>query len=207
MRLVLVAPGPTPVNDGMADDALQRSRTDDWPQTMAAIAADRDRGAFSRLFLHFGPRVKGYLRRQGLSEPDAEEVMQDVMLTVWRRAGQYDPAKASPSTWIFTIARNRRIDALRRARPEPLDTDDPSLLPGADIPHADDRIDMARKAARLASAFEQLTADQADLLRRAYFDHKSHSKIAAELSIPLGTVKSRLRLAIRRLRSVMGEHA
>jgi RNA polymerase sigma-70 factor (ECF subfamily) len=174
-----------------------------WADLLALVAVERDRGAFSRLFLYFGPRVKAYLRRLGLSEPEAEEMMQEVMLTVWRRAKQFDPRKASASTWIFTIARNRRVDALRRGQIPAIEIDESLPAPEEGL-GADERIDLARFSARLASALDELPADQADLLRRSYFEDKSHSAIAAELGLPLGTVKSRLRLAVRRLRALLG---
>ena len=175
-----------------------------WADLLVSVARDRDRGAFSRLFLHFGPRVKAYLRRLGLSDPEAEEMMQEVMLTVWRRAEQFDPGKAGASTWIFTIARNRRVDALRRGRMPEIDVDEPLLVPHPG-PGVEERIDLARFSARLAAAIDDLPADQADLLRRSYFEDKSHGAIAAELGLPLGTVKSRLRLAVGRLRALLGD--
>ncbi|MGB8275811.1 MAG: sigma-70 family RNA polymerase sigma factor [Alphaproteobacteria bacterium] len=188
----------------MAADPSSGAGTDpSWSDLLAAVAGKRDRDAFSRLFLHFGPRVKSYLRRQGMGNAEAEELMQEVMLTVWRRADQFDSAKASASTWIFTIARNRRVDALRRERVPQIDPNDPLLVPQSG-PSADERIDAAERARRLAAAMTELPADQADLLRRSYFEDKSHSAIAAELRLPLGTVKSRLRLAVRRLRALIG---
>jgi RNA polymerase sigma-70 factor (ECF subfamily) len=175
-----------------------------WADLLVSVARDRDRGAFSRLFLHFGPRVKAYLRRLGLSDPEAEEMMQEVMLTVWRRAEQFDPGKAGASTWIFTIARNRRVDVLRRGRMPEIDVEEPLLAPHP-VPGVEERIDLARFSARLAAALDELPPDQADLLRRSYFEDKSHGAIAAELGLPLGTVKSRLRLAVGRLRALLGD--
>jgi RNA polymerase sigma-70 factor (ECF subfamily) len=148
--------------------------------------------------------VKAYLRRLGLSDPEAEEMMQEVMLTVWRRAEQFDPGKAGASTWIFTIARNRRVDVLRRGRMPEIDVEEPLLAPHP-VPGVEERIDLARFSARLAAALDELPPDQADLLRRSYFEDKSHGAIAAELGLPLGTVKSRLRLAVGRLRALLGD--
>lgn len=165
-----------------------------------AIASHGDQQAFARLFGHFGPRVKAYLMRLGVEPAVAEEIMQEVMLTIWRRAGSYNPAMAAVSTWIFTIARNRRIDARRRdARPE-LDPEDPALTPDPPPP-ADAVVAAAQSQAQLAAAIDALPTDQAQLVRMSFFEDKSHSDIAAALDLPLGTVKSRLRIALVRLRT------
>ena len=165
-----------------------------------AIAAHGDQRAFARLFDHFGPRVKAYLMRLGVEPAVAEEIMQEVMLTIWRRAGSYNPALAAVSTWIFTIARNRRIDARRRdARPE-FDPEDPALAPDPPAP-ADAVVATAEFQAHLARAIDALPAEQAQLVRLSYFEDRSHSDIATALNLPLGTVKSRLRIALARLRT------
>jgi RNA polymerase sigma-70 factor (ECF subfamily) len=169
---------------------------------LAAIATRQDREAFKELFAHFAPRVKAFARRSGADAQVAEDLAQDVMLTVWRRAGQYDRDKAAASTWIFTIARNRRIDMLRReARPD-FDPEDPSLKAEAGAP-ADDRLHGRRQACALRLAVDRLPEEQAELMRLAYFEDKSHGVIAEELALPLGTVKSRIRLAMRKLRDMM----
>ncbi len=127
--------------------------------------------------------------------------MQDVMLTVWRKAPGYDPQMASPSTWIFAIARNRRIDALRRDKRADLDPDDPGLMP--DTAALPDRVLDARMwETRLAGAIADLPPEQAQMLRLAYYEDRSHGDIASSLRLPLGTVKSRLRLAVARLRTM-----
>jgi RNA polymerase sigma-70 factor (ECF subfamily) len=169
---------------------------------MQAVAQRRDRTAFMRLFEHFGPRIKGYLIRQGADPASAEDLVQDVMLTVWRRAAQFDRSKAAASTWLFTIARNRRIDTLRRARRPEIDPEDPALVREPDDP-ADRVVEAAQRRASVHAAVAELPDDQATLLRLAYFEDKSHSVIAAELSLPLGTVKSRLRLAMGKLRAAL----
>jgi RNA polymerase sigma factor (sigma-70 family) len=168
---------------------------------LAAVAHSQDREAFGRLFAHFAPRVKGYLLRLGAERAQAEDLMQDVMLTVWRKAPAYDPKLASPSTWIFAIARNRRIDALRRDKRAALDPDDPGLLPEAEL-LPDRALDIGAWERRLAGAIGDLPPEQAQMLRLAYFEDRSHGEIAASLRLPLGTVKSRLRLAIARLRTM-----
>jgi RNA polymerase sigma-70 factor (ECF subfamily) len=171
-------------------------------ELMAAVAERRDRDAFVRLFETFGPRVKAYLVRQGADPASAEDLVQDVMLTVWRRAAQFDRDKASVSTWVFTIARNRRIDVLRRTRRPEIDPNDPALVPEPDEP-ADRVVEAAQRRASLNAAVARLPEEQASLLRLAYFEDKSHSVIAEELALPLGTVKSRLRLAMAKLRTAL----
>jgi RNA polymerase sigma-70 factor (ECF subfamily) len=167
---------------------------------VTAVARHGDRAAFARLFQHFAPRVKAYLMRLGADDAAAEDLVQDVMLTVWRRAPTYDPALAGVSTWIFTIARNRRIDAVRRCRRPELDVEDPALRPPT--PAApDSAVDAQQWESRLATAIAALPPEQAEMLRLAYFEDRSHTAIADALNLPLGTVKSRLRLAIGRLRS------
>jgi len=171
---------------------------------LLAVAQERDRGAFARLFSHFAPRLKTYLMRLGVDSAGAEELVQEVMLLVWRRADTFDPAQANASTWIFTIARNKRIDILRRERRPEIDADDPALVPAAPEP-ADSTVEAHQEAVRLKAAIRTLPGEQADLLRRAYYEDKAHSTISQECGLPLGTVKSRLRLALDRLRKALKE--
>ena len=171
-------------------------------ELMTAVAERRDRKAFVQLFEMFGPRVKAYLIRQGADQASADDLVQDVMLTVWRRAAQFDRNKASVSTWVFIIARNRRIDCLRRAKRPEIDPNDPVLVREPDDP-ADHVVDAAQRGERLHAAVAQLPGEQEKLLRLAYFEDKSHSVIAEELQLPLGTVKSRLRLAMAKLRAAL----
>lgn len=167
-----------------------------------AIAAGADRAAFAALFRHFAPKVKGYLVKLGADRGLAEELTQEVMLTVWRKAATFDRKQASVATWLFTIARNRRIDAIRREKRPELDPSDPMLVPDEPMA-ADDRLDAMDREARVARAIKTLPRDQADLVHEAFYLAKSHSQIAEETKIPLGTVKSRLRLAFGRLRKAM----
>lgn len=151
------------------------------------------------MFEYYAPRVKGYLKRLATDDAAAEELAQEVMLTVWRKAKQFDARQASASTWIFRIARNRRIDMARRAKRPELDADEPLLQPVEtqapdDAAHARDRED------RVRAALSCLPPDQVDLLRLAFFDGLSHSEIAERENVPLGTVKSRIRLAFAKLR-------
>ncbi len=173
---------------------------------LVAVGRARDRQAFGALFGHFAPRLKTYLRRLGCDSGAAEELVQEVMLLVWRRAETYDPAQASASTWVFTIARNKRIDVLRREQRPEIDPNDPALVPDADEP-ADQRVESRQSNDRLRAALKDLPPEQAELLRMAYFEDKPHSVISAEHGIPLGTVKSRLRLAMDRLRKAMRDVA
>lgn len=169
-----------------------------------AVGRERDRTAFSRLFNHFAPRLKAYLMRLGADSAGAEELVQEVMLLVWRRADTFDPAQANASTWIFTIARNKRIDILRRERRPEIDAEDPALVPATPEP-ADTTVEAYQEAVRLKAAIRALPEEQADLLRRAYYEDKAHSTISNECGLPLGTVKSRLRLALDRLRKALRE--
>ena len=169
---------------------------------LLAVGRARDRAAFAALFGHFAPRLKAYLRRLGTDAQAAEELVQEVMLLVWRRAETFDPAQASASTWVFTIARNRRIDALRREQRPEIDPDDPALVPDPVEP-ADRALETAQANGRLQAALKELPQEQAELLRLAYFEDKPHSVIASERGLPLGTVKSRLRLALERLRKAL----
>ncbi len=168
-----------------------------------AIAARGERDAFAALFEHFAPRVKSYLLRLGASPELAEEIAQETLLTVWRRAAAFDPARAAASTWIFTIARNLRIDAARRAN-RPIALDDPSDV--APSPISPDLVLAAvQDEARIGAAIATLPEEQSQVIQLAFFSDKPHSEIADELSLPLGTVKSRLRLAMARLRLLLGE--
>lgn len=166
------------------------------------VGVDRDREAFGRLYSFYAPRVAAYLRRIGAQSELAEDLAQEVMLTVWRRAHQFDPTKAALSTWIYTIARNRRIDSLRRERHPDFDADDPSLQ-GADAPRGDVHTESELIKEEIQRAIGTLPREQADLLRIFYFEDKTHSVIADELGLPLGTVKSRLRLAVAKLRGLL----
>jgi RNA polymerase sigma-70 factor (ECF subfamily) len=171
---------------------------------MTAVANYRDRQAFARLFDHFAPRLKAYMRQLGADPAIAEDLVQDVMLTVWRRAEQYDPSKAGVATWIFTIARNKRIDGLRRERRPAFDPKDPALVPDPE-PDADTSVHNRQQTAHIRTAIAGLPAEQARMLRLAYFEDRSHSDIAGALGLPLGTVKSRIRLAMKKLKSQLAE--
>ncbi|MBM1815910.1 sigma-70 family RNA polymerase sigma factor [Pseudosulfitobacter pseudonitzschiae] len=167
---------------------------------MVRIHTSRDRAAFAELYDHFAPRVKGFLIKSGADASLAEECAQEVMVTVWAKAHLFDASRASVATWIFTIARNRKIDALRKQRrPEPEElTWGPEEEPAqADV------IALQQESETLARAIAELPAQQRALLEKAYFGELTHSEIAAQTGLPLGTIKSRIRLALDRLRHAM----
>jgi len=172
----------------------------EWVMHMRRIAAHRDQAAFIEVFEHFAPRVKAFLMKSGATASIAEDCAQDVMVTLWNKAHLFDPARASVATWIFTIARNRRIDVLRRERrPEPED------LPWGPEAEPDqlDVLSMQQESEQLAKALRSLPDKQRELIEKAYFGDLSHSEIAADTGLPLGTIKSRIRLALDRLRHAM----
>lgn len=170
---------------------------------LVRIAQARDRAAFEQLFLHFAPRLKAFLLRGGSAPQQAEDLAQEAMLTVWRKAALFDPGRASAATWIFTIARNLRIDALRREKHSGFDPADPGLMPPAVVP-ADITVAVLQDSVAVQAALQELPGDQAQVIAMFFYSDKPHSAIASELGIPLGTVKSRLRLAMVRLRAVLG---
>jgi RNA polymerase sigma-70 factor (ECF subfamily) len=175
-----------------------------WLDDLLVAVAKGDRSAFAELFEHFAPRVKSYLMRLGCDVSAAEEIGQEVMVTVWRRAETFDRFQASASTWMFTIARNKRIDAVRRERRPEFDLADPAFMPEPE--KAGDVVVQARQETEtVVRAIDELPEEQKQLLRMAYYDDKPHSVIAAETGLPLGTVKSRLRLALGRLRKIVKE--
>lgn len=178
------------------------SNQDDM-QLLAAIA-QRDRSAFAELFGRYAVRVKAFMMRAGTAEDDADEIAQEVLVTVWRKAHQFDPRKAAVSTWIFTIARNRRIDMIRRrTRPEP-DPEDPLFQPDPE-PGGLQALSATQVSVRVQECIAGLPEDQRAVLRAAFYDGLSHAEIAAHLDLPLGTVKSRIRLAFRAMRAELGE--
>ncbi len=188
----------------MADAQTGMSAPQDRRSLDALVeaVATGDRAAFARVFEFYAPRVKAYLLRLNSSDALAEELTQEVMLSVWRKASSFDRAQASASTWIFRIARNRRIDAARRmAKPE-LDPNDPALMPPA-AQAPDEFAHAAGRENRVRAALAELPDEQVMLLQMAFFDGLSHRDIADRIGAPLGTVKSRLRLAFDKLRRVL----
>lgn len=165
--------------------------------------ANRDRAAFAAFFDLYARRIKAFVMRWGTAEQDADEIAQEVMVQVWRKAGQYDPARASAATWVFTIARNKRIDRLRKiARAEP-DPNDPLFQPDPE-PDGAAALSLRERDARMRAALAALNPDQITVVRASFYDGLSHGEIATALDIPLGTVKSRLRLAFSALKAELG---
>lgn len=174
--------------------------TGEWVRLVERIRDHRDRAAFAVLFRHFAPRVKGFLMKSGADAALAEECAQDVMTTLWHKAHLFDPSRASVATWVFTIARNRRIDLLRRdRRPEP---EDLTWGPEAE-PDQAEALALQQDSERLRAALKSLPEAQRELVERAFWGDLSHSELAAETGLPLGTIKSRIRLALDRLRHAM----
>lgn len=169
---------------------------------LVAVGARRDVEAFEALFRHFAPRVKAYMARLAGDSQAAEELMQETMIAVWNKADRFDPAKGAVSTWIFTIARNLRIDAFRRDKRPDFDPNDPAFVPD-DVAPADEIFEAQEVSVQLHQAMATLPDDQVALLKLAFFEDNSHSAIATSLNMPLGTVKSRLRLAFTRLRAAL----
>ena len=171
-----------------------------WVKQLQQVQKSQDSKAFAELFDYFAPRVKSFLIRSGASNSMAEDCAQEVMATVWLKAHLFDPSRASVSTWIFTIARNKNIDALRKQRrPEP---EDLTWGPESE-PEAADILTLQQETEQLRLAMSALPDAQQALLQKAYFGDLSHSEIAVETGLPLGTIKSRLRLALDKLRQTM----
>lgn len=179
----------------------QPDGNDEFVALVDLIRSKQDRAAFAKLFRHFAPRVKAFLIKSGANEGLAEECTQEVMATLWTKAHLFDPSRASVSTWVFTIARNRKIDAFRRQRrPEP---EDLTWGPEAE-PDQADVMALRQESEKLAEAVASLPEKQRELIQKAYFGDLSHSEIAEQTGLPLGTIKSRIRLALERLRHAMG---
>lgn len=182
-----------------SDDGL------DLSACIEAIAAEKSRVAFTTLFNHMAPRIKAYCLKRGANPAEAEETAQETMIQVWRRAGQYDPARASATTWVFTIARNKRIDLFRKEQ-HPEVTADDLIQSMSDPVDAESRLEQAEAGETLAEKIRDLSPDQAEVIHKAFFEDKTHQAISEELDVPLGTVKSRIRLALTKLRSSMSEY-
>lgn len=171
---------------------------------MARILASHDREAFQDLFLHFGPRIKALMIKAGASHDQAEDIVQDVMLAVWRKVALYVPERGTVAAWIFTIARNARIDRLRRGSSQPYKDIDDLELAGDDA-NGEDETFASQRAALVASAISELPDEQRKIIELAFVADLPQSEIATKLSIPLGTVKSRMRLAYGKLQGKLEE--
>lgn len=164
---------------------------------MIAVRDKRDRNAFGALFDHFAPRLKGFIIRSGSSAEEAEEIVQDVMLTVWQKAAQFDAERAQVSAWIYQIARNRQIDVKRKlSRPIPEEL----KLPDDPQSDATQMVALDQEAAKLKTALAELQPDQRRIVEQAYMGELTHQEISKQTGLPLGTIKSRIRLGLERLR-------
>ena len=204
-------PQGLPLEAGTLHDKPLQNRPRDFsakpPAELARLVeavARQDRDAFAALFDHFAPRIKAFLMRGNTPAAAAEELAQEALLIVWRKAAQFDRARAGASSWIFTIARNLRIDSARREqRGKVLDLEasedfEPPAPPDAELL-------VSEREQRVRTALSHLTAEQLRVVRLSFFEGKAHGDIAAELELPLGTVKSRIRLAMNRLRDLLGD--
>ncbi len=187
------------VHTGMAmkDASVPTGPGNEMTQALLAVRDRRDRAAFARLFDHFGPRLKAMLLRGGLRDGTAEDVVQEVMLAVWHKAAQFDPHRAEASAWIYRIARNRQIDLARRRPPPAPDTveEAPDLSPDAV-----QLLALEQEARLLRAALARLSPEQSRAIEQAYMDDMPHSHISQMTGLPLGTIKSRIRLGLDRLR-------
>lgn len=182
-----------------SEDVARLELMDHHRHLMARIAAERDRAAFEELFLHFGPRVKALMLNAGADAALAEDLVQDVMMTVWKKVDLYVAERGTVSSWIFTIARNARIDRLRRGVSRPYE-DVESLELAADESDGEDHAITNQRAERVADALLNLPDEQREIIELAYIKDIPQSAIAEKLDLPLGTVKSRMRLAYAKLR-------
>jgi RNA polymerase sigma-70 factor (ECF subfamily) len=190
------------MGSGSSND--NQNNLSEWDRLLLRVGSDRDRSAFKKLYEHFAPRLKSFLLRIGSDMSAAEEICQESMIMVWRRAETFNPDSAGASTWIFTIARNKRIDKLRKDnRPLP-DLNDPSFFQ-IPVDKSDDILQRVEEEKKIKNALKNLPPEQAKLILSTYYEEKSHRKIADETNLPLGTVKSRIRLAINRLRTQLEE--
>ncbi|MEO8855378.1 MAG: sigma-70 family RNA polymerase sigma factor [Burkholderiaceae bacterium] len=174
-----------------------------WSTQMAAVSVQRDRASFMRIYDHFAPRLQRYLRNLGVPESIADELVQEALLTLWRKAAMFDPTRASLSTWLYRVARNLYIDHVRK---------EPHWLPVQEGLDRIDQLESTRLDSQPESSFDQdllkqaidrLPPVQAKLIRMCYLESKSHSEIARELEMPLGTVKSSLRRSFAKLQGSM----
>jgi len=176
----------------------------DFSQMIVAVARHRDRSAFAALFEHFAPRLKAYLVRAGADEAQADELAQEALLTLWRKADTFDPTRATAATWIFTIARNLRTDRFRKQwRDVPAGDDMPDTIDEAASP--DETLSDAERGERVRQALRQLPPEQIKVIELSFFEDQPHAEIAQTLGLPLGTVKSRIRIAMTKLRDLVGD--
>lgn len=200
LRLIARTTGSAASTEASAQAAT--SGPDKSLEILVVAVGRGNRTAFAELFERVAPRVKGYLMSMGASEDQAEEVAQDVMVAVWRKAGTYKPGKAAATTWIYRIARNRRIDLWRREHRSALDPHEP-LLHGSEPEWPSQALEAEELADHVRQAIAALPDELSHILRLAFFEGLTHAEIARRLHLPLGTVKSRVRKAIRSVRNIL----
>ncbi len=185
--------------------AEQASINERMQRNLLAIASDRDETAFADFYAYFAGRVKSFLMGKGMNEDTSEELVQEIMITVWRKAQSYDPGKAAASTWLFTIARNRRIDYLRGNSRIEVELDDYMLEEDDTVVSQEASLNLIQQSSILEKTLTKLPQDQQQVMHLSYYRGLSHGDIAQWLSIPIGTVKSRIRLAMQTMRSEFSE--
>jgi len=168
------------------------------------VGLTQDRDSFARLFAIFAPRVKAYMMKVGSDPASSEEITQETFIRVWRKAGQFDPKKASAVTWIFTIARNLRIDRLRKENRPTFDPDDPIFIPETSQTPLEN-MEQSTIVERVKLSISGLPEDQREVVQLSFIEGLSHQEIADAIGLPLGTVKSRLRLSFVKLRHALGD--
>jgi RNA polymerase sigma-70 factor (ECF subfamily) len=168
------------------------------------VGLTQDRDSFARLFAIFAPRVKAYMMKVGSDPASSEEITQETFIRVWRKAGQFDPQKASAVTWIFTIARNLRIDRLRKENRPTFDPEDPIFVPETSQTPLEN-MEQSTIVERVKSSISGLPEDQREVVKLSFIEGLSHQEIANAIGLPLGTVKSRLRLSFVKLRHALGD--
>jgi RNA polymerase sigma-70 factor (ECF subfamily) len=184
------------------DPGDPRSKATQFAECIAQIAAEQSEEAFDVLFRYFAPRIKSYCLRLGADASSAEEITQEAMISMWRNAAQFDPSKASPSTWIFTIARNLSIDRFRKGRRPEFDPNDPAFVREDQDPpdRLVDRMDFEKN---IRGLIDLLSANERNVLTLSFYENLSHAEISRQLGLPVGTVKSRIRLAFAKIRSAL----
>jgi RNA polymerase sigma-70 factor (ECF subfamily) len=189
---------PTPANS--------EGRKDPWSQLLQKVGKHQDRAAYHALFEHFGPQIKYYAMANGMAG-QSEELVQEVFVSIWRRSSLYDWRKAAASTWIFTIARNQRIDMLRKKQRSSaeitVETEDLWQIPGDNENEPVTSLHRIMSERRVRESLSQLPQEQVTVIAKVYMENKSHQRVADELNIPLGTVKSRVRLALNKLKVIL----
>ncbi len=196
---MVIAPA---VTDGIRRQTGKSPQAELFARLLKDVADHRDRQAFAQLFEHFGPRLKGFMMRKGANAELAEDLVQDAMIAVWNKAGMFSPGKGSVTTWVYTIARNLRIDRLRREGSRYF-TDIDEYEEASDDPASDDVVISRQQDAAVTEALDVLPDDQRQVIVMAFMDDMTQAEIADKLDVPLGTVKSRMRLAYRKMAPVL----